>query len=176
MASFAKEKGKRFERQVAEILRDAGYSSARRTAQYAGKTPDSADVIGLPGFHIEAKAQEKMHLYDWMDQSVRDSEGTDEIPVVIHKQNRKPILVSLLLEDFLNIIKDENRPDSITEICWEVRVDPNGKIISVLPDEDAISVPISETDSCKTFYILEYTAERAAEKIADMLIHSSDSE
>lgn len=62
MAVNSKQKGARFERQLAGLFRDQGYN-ARRTAQYCGNTGDASDVIGLPGIHIEAKHQERMSLY-----------------------------------------------------------------------------------------------------------------
>lgn len=49
----SKAKGARFERLLASKLRDYGYD-ARRGQQYCGANGD-ADVIGLPGIHIEAK-------------------------------------------------------------------------------------------------------------------------
>ena len=67
----SKQKGARFERQLAGMFRDYGFQ-ARRTAQYCGNTGDASDVIGLPGIHIEAKHQETMRLYDWMAQAVSD--------------------------------------------------------------------------------------------------------
>ena len=71
MAVNARQKGARFERQLARHLREYGYRT-RRGQQYCGANGD-ADVVGLPGIHIEAKHQEKMHLYDWMEQARRDS-------------------------------------------------------------------------------------------------------
>ena len=67
----SKQKGARFERQLAGLFRDYGYTDSRRTAQYCGNTGDASDVVGLPGIHIEAKHQEKMYLYDWMEQAER---------------------------------------------------------------------------------------------------------
>lgn len=99
----SRDKGKRFEREIANYLKEHGYD-ARRSAQYCGNTGDAADVVGLPGFHIECKHQERMCLYDWMDQAVRDSEKSGDTPIVIHKQNRKDTLVSMRLDDFMNII------------------------------------------------------------------------
>ena len=49
----SKAKGARFERLLASKLRDYGYD-ARRGQQYCGANGD-ADVIGLPGIHIEDK-------------------------------------------------------------------------------------------------------------------------
>ena len=44
-------KGKKGEREFAQLLRDYGYP-ARRGAQYSGKT-GQADVEGFPGYHVE---------------------------------------------------------------------------------------------------------------------------
>ena len=104
MGTLSKEKGKRFEREVAHLFREYGYD-AHRTAQYRGNTGDAGDVEGVPGFHIEAKNQEKMRLYDWMKQSVSDAaaEGKGNLPVVLHKANRKPVLVTMRFEDWIQM-------------------------------------------------------------------------
>lgn len=101
----SKAKGARFERQLASILRDQGYE-ARRTAQYCGNTGDASDVVGLPGIHIEAKHQERMQLYDWMEQAKRDSNTTGNMPVVFHKKNNAEILVTMRLDDFFTLYKE----------------------------------------------------------------------
>ena len=49
-------KGKNGERELATILREYGYDS-RRGQQYCGSNGD-ADVVGLPGVHIECKRVE----------------------------------------------------------------------------------------------------------------------
>ena len=102
----SKQKGARFERQLASLFREHGYDDARRTAQYCGNTGDASDVIGLPGIHIEAKHQERMQLYDWMDQAKRDSKGTENMPVVFHKKNNAEILVTMRFDDFMEIYKE----------------------------------------------------------------------
>ena len=102
MAINSKQKGARFERSLAAIFRDYGYE-ARRTAQYCGNTGDASDVIGLPHVHIEAKHQERMQLYDWMDQAKRDSKGTGKLPVVFHKKNNAEILVTMTLPDWMQL-------------------------------------------------------------------------
>lgn len=105
MAVNSKAKGARFERQLASKFRDHGYE-ARRTAQYCGNTGDASDVVGLPGIHIEAKHQERMQLYDWMEQAKRDSAGSGKLPVVFHKKNNCEILVTMELDDFMKIYKE----------------------------------------------------------------------
>lgn len=101
----SKQKGARFERSLASKLKEYGYE-ARRTEQYCGNTGDASDVIGLPGIHIEAKHQEQMRLYDWMDQAKRDSKGTGNLPVVFHKKNNAEILVTMQFDDWMQIYKE----------------------------------------------------------------------
>lgn len=98
MAVNSRAKGAAFERKIASILRERGYD-ARRGQQFSAANGDP-DVVGLPGIHIEAKAVEHLNLYNAYEQSVRDArEG--ETPIVIHKKNRKPILVTMSLDDWL---------------------------------------------------------------------------
>lgn len=103
MAINSRQKGARFERRLAGILRDYGYD-CRRGQQYSGANGD-ADVIGLPGIHIEAKAVERLNLYDAMFQSKRDARN-GELPVVVHKKNNCNILVTMELEDFIKLYSD----------------------------------------------------------------------
>ena len=66
----SRQKGSRGERELAKIFREHGYE-ARRGQQYCGASGD-ADVIGLPGIHVECKRVEKLNLLDAMEQAVRD--------------------------------------------------------------------------------------------------------
>lgn len=101
----SKEKGARFERELAARFKEYGFEDSRRTAQYCGNTGDASDVVGLPGIHIEAKHQEKMELYKWMAQAINDAEanGSGCLPAVFHKKNRAGILVTMRFEDFMKI-------------------------------------------------------------------------
>ncbi len=101
---FSRDKGARFERELANELQFYGYDTHRTS--FCGNTGYAPDVSGLPGVHIEAKAQETMRLYDWYAQSCRDAAKTGEIPVVIHKKNYHKILVTLGLDDFMKIYKE----------------------------------------------------------------------
>jgi Holliday junction resolvase len=106
MAINSKQKGARFERQLASMFRDYGYTEARRTAQYCGNTGEASDVVGLPGIHIEAKHQERMQLYEWMEQAKRDAKNTGKLPVVFHKKNQCEVLVSMPFDVFMQIYRE----------------------------------------------------------------------
>lgn len=110
MGRMSREKGKRGEREVAEILRNHGYA-ARRGQQFHGGA-DSPDVVGLPGFHIEVKYTQRFDLYGALKQAETDSSGMDDVPLVVHRKaaengQKKPDWVAVLkLEDFLKILED----------------------------------------------------------------------
>lgn len=116
MPIHSKNKGKRFERSLASKFREYGYD-ARRTAQYCGNTEDASDVVGLPFIHIEAKAQETMRLYDWMEQATRDAKanGKGYLPTVFHKKNHCEILVTMTLDDWMKLYREYETNKSIDE-------------------------------------------------------------
>lgn len=103
MGKASRDKGKRGERELANVLRSYGYDT-KRGQQYCGANGD-ADVIGLPGIHIECKRVERLNLYDAMAQSMSDARN-DEIPVVMHRKNNCEWLVTLEIDDFMKIYKE----------------------------------------------------------------------
>jgi len=107
MGKMSREKGKRFERLVASLFKDWGYD-AHRTAQFRGNTGQAGDVEGVPFIHIEAKHQERMNLYEWIEQSESDAraEGKGNLPVVIHHANLKPILVTMRFEHWIQLYNE----------------------------------------------------------------------
>lgn len=114
----SKQKGARFERILVGIFREYGFSDARRTAQYCGNTGDASDVVGLPGIHVEAKHQENMRLYDWIEQARRDAEanGKGLLPAVFHKKNNHDILVTMYLDDWMAIFREYESGMELAEI------------------------------------------------------------
>ena len=102
----SRNKGAAGERQLAEILRLYGYD-ARRGQQYSGANGD-ADVLGLPGYHIECKRVERLNIDEAMDQSARDAKA-GETPIVCHRKNRREWLVTIRLRDFMEVVNGQNR-------------------------------------------------------------------
>jgi len=100
----SKQKGSRGERELASKLRDYGYD-CRRGQQYCGANGD-ADVVGLPGIHIECKRVEKINLYDAMAQAKHDRKD-GEIPAVFHRKNNCEWLVTVTLDDFMKLYEGE---------------------------------------------------------------------
>lgn len=104
MAINSRRKGAEGERSLAKKLKEYGYD-CRRTVQYCGKSGEAADIIGLPGIHIECKRVERLNLEDAMAQSKRDArEG--EVPTVMHRKNNCEWLVTMRLEDWIEFYKE----------------------------------------------------------------------
>jgi Holliday junction resolvase len=102
MGKLSRNKGKVGEREVAQLLRDHGIP-ARRGVQFQGG-PDSPDVIGLEGYHVEVKRTEAFRLYPALEQAMTERKAGD-IPVVFHRANTRGWVVVLNASDFLALIK-----------------------------------------------------------------------
>ena len=96
--------------ELAKILREYGVD-ARRGQQYSGIAGD-ADVVGLPGFHIECKRVEKLNVEAALKQSERDARD-GEIPVVMHRANGTEWKVTIRLDSFMSIIRGSNSDETL---------------------------------------------------------------
>ena len=97
----SRQKGKRGELELAKVLREHGYET-RRGQQYSG-TETSADVVGLPGIHLECKRVENLNVYNALAQAIRDAGESGDLPAVFHRKNNQPWLVTMRLDDWLKI-------------------------------------------------------------------------
>lgn len=103
----SRDKGARYERHIAQVLREHGYEAERGCQHSGGK--DSPDVKhNMKGIHIEAKAVEKLNLWNALAQSEKDA-GEDEIPTVVFKRNYGKDYIALPLEDFLKIFGEARK-------------------------------------------------------------------
>lgn len=98
----SRQKGARGERELAGVLQKYGYM-CRRGQQYCGANGD-ADVVGLPGIHIECKRVERLNLYEAVEQAQRDAREM-EMPAVFHRKNRGEWLVTMPMTEWLKMYK-----------------------------------------------------------------------
>lgn len=103
MSINSRAKGAVGEREIANILKEHGYNT-RRGVQFCGANGD-ADVVGLPHIHIECKRVERLIIEKAMEQSRSDARE-NEIPVVMHRKNRQPWLVTMDLNMWLEMYKE----------------------------------------------------------------------
>ena len=102
MGKMSKTKGKVGEREVAALLREYGYGGQRGVQYQGGK--DSADVTGLPGYHIEVKRVERFDLEAAMAQARSDASGA-AVPVVFHRKSKHGWVVVLDAKDFIQLVR-----------------------------------------------------------------------
>ncbi len=100
----SKQKGARGERELSSKLKEYGYST-RRGQQYCGANGD-ADVVGLPGIHIECKRVERLNIYDAISQAKADKKE-NELGVVFHRKDRSEWLVTMTLDEWMKLYKGE---------------------------------------------------------------------
>lgn len=101
----SRNKGKKGELELSHKLQEYGYGT-RRGQQYCG-IEGNADVVGLPGIHIECKRVEKLNIYDAMSQAISDAkEG--EYPTVFHRKNHCEWLVTMRMEDWMTLYGNAN--------------------------------------------------------------------
>lgn len=103
----SKAKGNAGERELLGILEQHGLAK-RNDQRYIGgvDNPDISFRAGGNRFHVECKRAEKFSAYAAMDQAQHDANG-HAIPLVAHRRNRRPWLVVLTLEDFLQLMKGD---------------------------------------------------------------------
>lgn len=98
----SRRKGKEGENELAKVLREYGYDTHRGVQYHGG--PDSPDVVGLPGIHIECKRVEKLNIYDAISQAKRDAGIL--LRAVFHRKNNCEWLVTMPLEDWMVIYRE----------------------------------------------------------------------
>jgi Holliday junction resolvase len=101
LAINSRDKGARGERELANKLKEYGYTT-RRGQQYSGI--EGQDVVGLDGIHIECKRVERLNIYDAVDQAKRDTEGGK--PAVFHRKNHCEWLVTMTLDDWIGLYRE----------------------------------------------------------------------
>ena len=107
MGKASRDKGKRGEREAAAELNRLFDCEARRAQQYCGADGDADIKCDIDGLQFEVKRQERMQMYKWMDQAESDKRYT-EIPVVLTRQNNKPWLLAVKLDDLPAMIEAFN--------------------------------------------------------------------
>lgn len=100
----SKRKGKTGELDLVRWLRAHGFPDARRGQQHKGG-PDSPDIVGVPGWHIECKRDARIDigtkaLADACEQADREVRGNPcALPVVLWRRNREAWRATLYMSD-----------------------------------------------------------------------------
>lgn len=104
MSRASRDKGKRGERELCQILDQRGLPYLR---EQDGRTQGS-DFLVERTYMLEAKRQERLKLLDWHHQVEGNASG-HLVPVVAWRPSREPWRASLLLADLLDLIEEAGR-------------------------------------------------------------------
>mgnify|MGYP002798740963 FL=1 len=115
MAINSRNKGKKGERELANILKDYGYD-CRRGQQYNGL--DGEDVVGLDYIHIEVKRVQALNLDEAMEQAKKDSKD-NQMPAVFHRKNNKKWKVTMELDNWIQIYNEYYSSKKLSEVIRE---------------------------------------------------------
>lgn len=96
----ARNKGAAAERELAALIRDTwGYEVHRGKVFY-----HESDIVGLDGIHMEVKRQERLNIYEAIKQAIAEADKrADGIPAVFHRRDREGWLVTMRLEDWIDL-------------------------------------------------------------------------
>lgn len=86
--SAQRAKGTRWESKIVASLQAAGFVHVERRA-LNGST-DRGDILGLPGFVIEAKDQNRLTLAEWVEEAEREADNAGAAYGVVwaHRKGR----------------------------------------------------------------------------------------
>lgn len=100
----SKAKGSAGERELCAYLNARGFPAHRNDQRYVGGVgnPD-IEAEGLTAYHFEVKRVERLNVPEAMRQAMHDAAG--RVPVVAHRRNREPWLVTMLLDDWMNLVR-----------------------------------------------------------------------
>ena len=143
----SRQKGKRVERLWRDQLREAGFLKAFRGQQYCGAA-GNADVVcpELPTLHFEVKGVQNLNVLNAMKQAIADA--GKKTPVVAHKKNGEPWLVTMLAADWLRLVNDSDwvtSPPSPQE-APELMPTPHGDVLyshGFVPSPRLVDCPTS---------------------------------
>lgn len=100
MGKSSQRKGADGERELANLIRDMWGYEVKRGQVFNHQS----DMVGLKGIHPEVKRVERLNIHKAMEQSRAEAEKRrDGIPCVFHRINREGWLVTMDLENFMDM-------------------------------------------------------------------------
>lgn len=94
-------KGAVGERELAHVLQEHGIDCHRGYVQFG-----QSDLVGIKGVHVECKRVEKLNIHNAMEQAKKEAVKRDDgRPTVFHRRNRTEWLVTMRLEDWVELYK-----------------------------------------------------------------------
>jgi len=103
--STRRQKGKKFESDIAKDLRESGLDKNARRMPCSGAMEDlKADIITDLPIHLECKRQEVWNVDAYYQQALQGKKQ-HEIPIVVMKKNGKEAMALLSWKDLIHIMQ-----------------------------------------------------------------------
>ena len=106
MSAMSRRKGANHEREIVNILKDAGFKTARNLDQ----TRDGGGDIPFGDYLLECKRRKSIAIYEWWDQVNVACAGQKKPALVIRADNQENLAV-IRLADFVDLVL--RGPDSM---------------------------------------------------------------
>lgn len=99
--SDSRRKGAEGELELSRVLRGKGIECHRGYVQFK-----QSDLIGIDDIHVECKRVEKLNIHEAMKQARAEAaKRQDGRPTVFHRRNRTEWLVTMRLDDWVEMYK-----------------------------------------------------------------------
>jgi len=104
MGKYSRDKGARFEREIANKLKPVFGPRTTRSSGQCFRGDTRADV-DCPRVFVECKVGKRPNIKAALEQAEQAGKNTDKLPVAICKWDREEPIASMRLHDFINILK-----------------------------------------------------------------------
>lgn len=99
----ARTKGAAFERELAKYFTENTELTAKRGIGQTRSGGAEVSDVDMPILHIEAKRHKRCNIKAALRQAIDDANINGKIPVAITRDDRADILVTMRLDDWINL-------------------------------------------------------------------------
>lgn len=104
----SRRKGFSFEREIANALKEF-YPDARRQLEYHSADANGVDIMHTGHYRIQCKRTKQYVTLKKIEEVICDEDYLGECPVLIAKADRGRTLVTIPLEEFLQLLRESRR-------------------------------------------------------------------
>lgn len=100
----ARRKGAQFERDLAKLISDKTNVEAKRGLGQTRSGGEEVSDVDMEHIHVEAKRQKRCNIKAALRQAISDATVNGKIPVAITKDDREPIMCTMLFDDWVVLL------------------------------------------------------------------------
>lgn len=100
----ARRKGAQFERDLAKLITEKTNVDAKRGLGQTRSGGEEVSDVDMDYIHIEAKRHKRCNIKAALRQAISDAAVNGKIPVAVTKDDREPILCTMLFDDWIELL------------------------------------------------------------------------